>query len=310
MKRREFIKTSAVCGTSGLLTGGCASRARDAVNVGPGFDVHPFVKNHPEAVFVHRTSVSSIRDTEGKRTAGEKLAKELIVPTRTGGYPLSTRIVIKPNWTGAHPMDGKPVFEKLGINTDPDFIAGWAHGMKKAATGDYYVRESGSPHYWEDMGYYRCAGESGFNLRDMSLMDMWELDKDRDLVFIDIPDGVVFKTAAYMAPVNEPGTFLVNIAKFKAHGMGITSSVKNLQGLCPKVFKQFCTAYDKVRTSYDRRYHKYFNRGFERHIEALHARHVKEGIPRWDRPGDQGGIWMEQWCQRMLDSYTVTHPGI
>ncbi|MCD6308375.1 MAG: hypothetical protein J7M24_05195, partial [Candidatus Latescibacteria bacterium] len=34
------------------------------------------------------------------------------------------------------------------------------------------------------------------------------------------------------------------------------------------------------------------------------------GIPRWDKPGDNGGIWMEQWSQRVLDTNSVTTMGI
>ena len=33
---------------------------------------------------------------------------------------------------------------------------------------------------------------------------------------------------------------------------------------------------------------------------------MREGIPRWDRPGPAGGLWMEQWCQRTIDSVSVT----
>jgi hypothetical protein len=203
-----------------------------------------------------------------------------------------------------------PVYEKLGTNTDPYFVAGWVNGMREAGPRKYYVRESGSPHFWEDMGYYRVTEKNGIDLKDLSSMDIWELKKGRDLNFVEIPGGVVFREAAYLAPVNEPDTFLVNIAKFKSHGMGITASIKNLQGLTAHTFKQFCTRYDLIRRKYNKRYHKYFRRDFERHIEALYAKHVKDGIPRWDKPGINGGIWMEQWCQRMLDSYSVTPTGL
>ncbi|GAJ04510.1 unnamed protein product, partial [marine sediment metagenome] len=239
-------------------------------------DVHPFVKNNPEAVFIHYTDIKSKRDTQNLQDAGYKLAKELIVKT-TGGYPnsISTKIIIKPNWTGAGPKDGKPVYEKLGTNTDPNFVVGWVNGMREAGPRKYYVRESGSPHFWEDMGYYSVTEKNGIDLKDLSSMDIWELKKGRDLNFVEIPGGVVFREAAYLAPVNEPDTFLVNIAKFKSHGMGITASIKNLQGLTAYTFKQFCTRYDLVRKKYNKRYYKYFRKDFERHIEALYAKHVK-----------------------------------
>jgi uncharacterized protein (DUF362 family) len=309
MKRRDFIKSTTIAGASGVFGQGCTSMGKAAKTPGPKFDVHPFVKNHPEAVFIYRTAIKSKRDTDAIRESGYRLAKDLIVKHSTDGYPETTRIVIKPNWTGAGPEDGKPVYEKLGANTDPNFIGGWVQGMREAGPQQYYIRESGSPQLWKDMGYYRLAERNNIDLRDMSSMDIWEM-KRGDLNYFDKPDGVVFRKAVYMAPVNEPDTFLVNIAKLKAHGMGITASIKNLQGLCPKRLKQFCTRYDKIRESYEKPYHKYFKKNLEKRIETLYAKHLNDGFPRWDKPGENGGIWMEQWCQRMLDSYSVIHPGI
>jgi len=310
MKRREFLSTAAAAGMAGAVQQGCSAVSETQTSSGPGFDIHPFVKNNPGAVFVCRTDVVSKKDRDTIRGVGQRLARELIVETPSGGYPLSTRIVVKPNFTGARPMDGAPVYEKLGVNTDPHFIEGWIAGMRESTPGDFFIRESGSPHYWKDMGYYDLARRAGADFRDLSSMDMWELDRDRDLNFVKIPGGVVFREAAYMAPINEPDTFLVSIAKFKAHGMGITASIKNLQGCCPRRFKQFCTRYDRLFDLYEKPYHRYFNRGFEKRIEELHKKHLADGIPRWDRPGDDGGIWMEQWCQRMLDSYSVIRKGL
>jgi hypothetical protein len=49
-------------------------------------------------------------------------------------------------------------------------------------------------------------------------------------------------------------------------------------------------------------------------VKELHQKHVNAGIPRWDsemdRPPQGGGVFMEQWVQRMLDSYSVTPTGI
>ena len=35
-----------------------------------------------------------------------------------------------------------------------------------------------------------------------------------------------------------------------------------------------------------------------------------DGIQLWNRPPYGGGLWMEQWVQRMLDSYSITPTGI
>jgi len=57
---------------------------------------------------------------------------------------------------------------------------------------------------------------------------------------------------------------------------------------------------------YEPPYRKFFYEDLEKRIETLHAKHLKEGYPRWDRPGDNGGIWQETWVHRALDNLSVT----
>ena len=96
---------------------------------------------------------------------------------------------------------------------------------------------------------------NNFNLKNLSTKDFWELGDE--IIFKKI-DGVVFKEAGYMAPMNAPDTFLINIAKFKSHQMGITASIKNLQGITGRKFHQFCGGHFDIFKSYDKRYHQFF----------------------------------------------------
>jgi len=308
MKRRKFLSTSATAGAAGILGASSASAKKNKANTGPGFDVHPFLKAHPEAVFIHVTDVKEKTDAGAIRSVGQTLSRELIVKTDNGGYSNSNRITIKPNWTCSGPKDGSPVIEKLGVNTDPNFVEGWVQSMKETGPDKYFIRECACPSAWEAMGWTGMAERNGIDLRDLSSMDYWEIEDQINL--IDIPDGVVFKKKGYMAPMNEEDTFLLNIAKFKAHGMGITGAVKNLQGITGRKFSNFCGSYDQIRGRYGKKYAKFMKRGFEKKIEKLHKKHLAMGIPRWDRPGAEGGIWQEQWCNRMLDSLSVTPTGI
>ena len=77
MKRRDFIKSSAGVSISGFLGQGCSVWGKKLApiqlslpNTGPGFNVHPFVKTHPEAVFIHLTDVKEKTDSENIRSAG------------------------------------------------------------------------------------------------------------------------------------------------------------------------------------------------------------------------------------------------
>jgi len=307
MKRRDFVKASTVAGITGVVGQGCSSMGNTA-HTGPGFDVHPFIKNNPDAVFIYLTDVKSKRDTDAIRAEGYKLAKELIVKVPSGGHPFSTKVNVKPNWTSAGPKDGKPVFEKLGVNTDPNFVEGWVNGMRELGPRKYYIRECCCPKQWEPMGYRAMCEKNGIDLRDLSSMDIWKLKKGRDLNYVEIPDSVVTKEVVYMAPMNEPGTFLVNIAKMKSHGMGITAAIKNLQGIAARRLHTMCTYPEDIPKYYDKRYMKFFHKDFVEHVKSLYEKHLKDGYPRWGRkePRGRNGLWMENWCQRILDSYSVT----
>jgi hypothetical protein len=45
-------------------------------------------------------------------------------------------------------------------------------------------------------------------------------------------------------------------------------------------------------------------------IGANYTRHKNAGIPRWDKPTQNGGIWMETWASRCLDNNSVTKSGL
>lgn len=307
MRRRDFVRSTAVLGAIGLAGQGCSSAGKSSSSAEAlRFAVHPFVGAHPEAVFIHRTAVSDRFDSAALRQTGARLAGDLVVRTYGYGYPLSARVNIKPNWTCAGPMDGRPVPEKLGINTDLHFIEGWAGGMRAAGPRRFSIRECACPEDWAAMGWTAMCERSEIDLRDLASSHVWELREGRDIIFRKVSGGVMFREIAYMAPMNEGGSFLVNIAKLKSHSMGITAAVKNLQGICARRFHQFCTPVADIRKQYEPRYLEYFQDDFERRIGELHARHVREGIPRWDRPEPDGGLRQEVWAQRALDNLSVT----
>ena len=83
MKRRDFIKTSAAVGVTGLVGTGCSSVKKTTPYTGPGFDLHPFIREHPEAVFIKLTSIESKSDTQGIHNAAYDLAKEIIIKNQT-----------------------------------------------------------------------------------------------------------------------------------------------------------------------------------------------------------------------------------
>lgn len=313
MKRRDFIKVSSAAGLLGLAGSGYKVMAGPAYRGVEGFDLHPFIREHPEAVFINLTSIKEKTDSKAIYEAASGLANEIFVKTTNGeGYPNSTKITCKPNWTCNGGSTNDPTTQ-LGITTDPNFIEGFLSSFRNKGPREFYLRESSCPGMWEANGYTQMAQRNNFDLRDLSSKHFWDLDKD-DLIFRKINGGVVFRETAFMAPMNAPGTFMINIAKFKAHLMGITATIKNLQGINARMFCQFCGGSQDIFRSYDKRYHEFFQPDYMSGIEELHKKHLKDGIPRWNStinriPGG-GGIFMEQWANRMIDSYSVTPTGI
>ncbi|HSO88211.1 MAG TPA: hypothetical protein VLQ91_16785, partial [Draconibacterium sp.] len=100
MKRRDFIKVSSAAGMAAIMAPGYDAIANSAWSGAKGFDLHPFIKEHPEAVFINLTSVQDKIDSKGIHDAAFKLANEMFVKTSKGdGYPNTTKITCKPNWT-------------------------------------------------------------------------------------------------------------------------------------------------------------------------------------------------------------------
>jgi uncharacterized protein (DUF362 family) len=313
MRRRDFIKVSSAAGIMGLAGPVYGAMAKQSLLSESGFDLHPFIKEHPEAVFINLTSISDKGDKQGIYDSAYKLASEMFVKATNGeGYPNSTKITCKPNWTCNGPVSPKDPLSNIGITTDLNFVEGFLKSVKNKGPKEIYLRECACPHTWEALGYTPMAQRNNFDLKDLSSKNFWDLGK-ADLIFKKV-DGIVFKEIGFMAPMNAPGTFLINIAKFKSHQMGITASIKNLQGITAREFHQFCGGHFNIFKTYDERYHPFFQPDYMGKVKELQKEHAMAGIPRWnsrmERPPYGGGLFMEQWVQRMLDSFSVTPTGI
>lgn len=88
--------------------------------------------------------------------------------------------------------------------------------------------------------------------------------------------------------------------------MGLTLCAKNLQGTIAMKYQQHCKFYG---THLNVREEDIKTDAFNT-ILNNYNRHVADGIPRWDRPGQDGGIWMETWASRCLDNNSVTRAGL
>lgn len=321
MQRRTFLKSILTSGAATILVPSL-SVARRFTPSAQYFSLHPFIDAHPEAVFILKTSVSAKTATAEKLTTGFDLARQIFTLSDTGGIPLSHMMAIKPNFTctngAADFVDG------MGIRTDVPFLEGLIQGMKQVgfSAQNMFMRESnwmGDAYCPNDRlvgGVKEMAQRTGTNLfnftsgRSIEQLSFDTLAEGTEVVWKDCPNGVVLRRIGYLAPFNRQDAWILNVAKFKAHGMGLTTCIKNLQGTVVNPLVSFCEGVDSTKARPPKIF-THFNPNIEQDIDKLYARHVSERYPRWDKPGrdTQSGYGMETWAQRTCDSHSVMSPG-
>jgi len=307
LNRRNFLKTASAASGLGLtgILNTLASRHQDSSGF---FGVHEFIENNPEAVFIMKTDIDVKTNDEAKKQAGMEFGRSVIVP-KEDGVPLTSLIPIKPNITNivrnSTPKDN--IEYRMGIVTDPLFVEGVIESLKELGlSGDQiHMIETWHLGNWEPLGYTAMADRTGTHMNDTRETKVANLSEDK-IQWIDVPDGVWFRKIPYIWPFNAQNTWQLNISKFKAHGMGITLCCKNLQGTICHDYQEHCKRYDLyMNVPAD-----HLNPGAKDDIMENYRRHVADGIPRWDRLGQNGGLWMETWASRCIDNNSVTSAGL
>jgi len=306
-RRREFLKTITMAGGAGAVKPieSLASRYQTSACF---FNVHPFIESNPDAVFIMKTNVDVKTNHDGLKSAGKAFANSVLVPSDSG-VPISSLIPIKPNityvtWTGTPANDAE---YRMGVITDPWFVEGMVESLKSLGVAGNQITVLD---VWNDAtnrklnGYEETTQRQGVNMNP-AVTTVSSLGAN-GVTWVDVPDGVFFRKIPYIFPVNAPNSWLLDVAKFKAHGMGITLCCKNIQGTIAKNYQEHCSRYDgKMSIDY-----AHANPNWSADIGANYTRHKTNGIPRWDKPGTSGGIWMETWASRCLDNNSVTKAGL
>ena len=323
MDRRDFLKSAAIATATSFITPVWEMQARRHASA-QFLALHAFIKNHPEAVFIKKTNVPNKTDTAAKKNVGQEIVQEIFSLSNIDGIPLSTLLAIKPNLTCTTGTAGS--VEGMGIRTDTPFLDGFLSTLISMGypASNMYVREGN----WALDGY--CIGESliggmkelaerqGIHLfdfpsgRSMASMTYESLVANEEVIWKDVANGIVLTRAGTFYPFGISNSWMINIAKFKAHGMGLTLSVKNIQGVCVPPIIHFCEGVDQTKTR-PPAVQSNFSPDMERNIDALYVRHLGENkYPRWDRPGRNaaGGYGMETWAQRTCDYHSTLGAGI
>jgi len=308
LNRRNFLKKAALATGSATMVKpikALSSRYQTSSNY---FGVHEFIENHPEAVFIMRTNVDVKTNHEAVTSAGLAFGQSVFVP-KDDGVPITNLLAIKPNITPTY-RDQVPANNneyRMGIITDPWFIEGVIESIKSLGLSGNQIHmvETWNLGNWEPAGYIDMATRTESHMNDTQETKVNNLPAEK-VQWIDVPEGIFFRKIPYIWPINADNTFLLNISKLKAHGMGLSLCCKNLQGTICHDYQIHCSSFDSDMNMDSA--HK--SPTAKTDIQANYDRHLAEGIPRWDRPGQRGGIWQETWATRCLDNNSVTPCGL
>jgi hypothetical protein len=289
LTRRDFLRTSALA-AAGVIPG---TRLAGASFVLPQayFGLHPFIESNPKAVFVRRTHVAHIIDEEAKRREGLTLAREIFVPMERPGIPVTHRIILKPNYAG----------------TDVQFYEGVVMGLKEVGLRELYFVEANGYPYWVRRGFVAVNERLGVQMNEPErrirhFRENWEMN------WSTVPDGVVYKRIPHFTPVNEPDTWLLNIAKWRSHGMCLTLSVKNEQGLVVVPYTRFCPGW-KMVTGVPDFMKPDIQPNVEPVIRKFFERHVKAHYDRYDSQAELSPMHQEIWAHKTCDNMSTLKTG-
>lgn len=293
MRRRDFL---------GAAAGLAAVRPPK-----PYFGLHAFIEANPKAVFIRRTSVPDKMDAAAKLREGLELARRIFIPLDRGGIPVTHRVVLKPNFTSVREREpGR--YDNWGAGTDPQFYEGLILGLQELGLKKFHFIEANNYPAWNLRGFVDINGRHGVLMNETERRERHFRAGD-GLTWSKVPDPVVFTRIPHYAPVNEPDTWLLNIAKWKAHGMCLSQSVKNEQGLVVGPYVRFCTGWQTV-TGAAPHVLENIHPDAEKRLLQFFERHQRMGYARYDSTAELSPIRMEIWAHKTCDNQSVLRTGL
>ncbi len=304
LTRRDFLAGAAATGgmLAGRELGAATARLPKAY-----FGLHPAIDANPKAVFIRRTRVPHKMAEEAKLREGLALAREIFVPLDSPGVPVTHRVILKPNVCSVRSKD-RPHVDNWGTGTDPQFYEGMVAGLKELGLAKFHFLEANNFHAWNFRGFTDINERLGIEMNEPERR-VRNFREGYDMNWSKVPDAVVYSRIPHYAPVNEPDTWLLNIAKWKSHGMCQTLSVKNEQGLVVKPFVRFCPGWNMV-TGAPEWMQPDIHPDVERVVGRFFDRHVKLRYARYDSPARLSPMHQEIWAHKTCDNQSVLKTGL
>ena len=283
--------------------------------------VRDFVRQRPDAVFVRAYEYGSFDEiyaNDGFHRGGREIVEELFVGVE--GAEEKLFLHVSDVWVKPEDVPEDPPYHG-GTCTNPQFVAGMIDGLLAfdGSLGSIQVGGGGSVPFraagYEDMvreparvGERKPRAEQGVRLAG-SARSRFEDHAPEELVWVEIPDGVIHRSIPFVAPVRTPGTKFINVPTLKTHNLGIvTLCCKGLQGAIATGYRHFCSHLSSIGGSRGMS-RKHLVSDFEDRVKASYERHMEVGLPLWDTNQDEWGIGrFEPWAQRTVDAVSALLP--
>ncbi|HKW98598.1 MAG TPA: hypothetical protein VJN43_12755 [Bryobacteraceae bacterium] len=328
--RRDFLTSSALLYAGAPALGPVPIFAAASKPSGY-FGVHPFVERHPEAVFIMRTQVDYKTNSAACKRAGLDFGRSIIVPMDDTGVPVTHNIAAKPNLTAHDAVDkkrGLTLEDTMGIATDVFFVEGLFESLKELGVrgSRMHMRDVNGGGVIEPRGYVAMAERVGATVTPVR-NDVKTRDDAKDaeaFIWKEIPGGVVSTQLPYLWPFNARNSWNLNVAKFKAHEMGLTLTAKNWQGSHPDPFQRYCGAWSDIAAmqKLEKAVNKEWIHPNVHQVVAADFRRHTQTIPRWDTPDvlrsdpqyNEAYYYtttcMELWAHRTIDNHAASPMGL
>jgi hypothetical protein len=295
------------------------------------FGLHPFVELHPEAVFIMRTHADYKTNSEACKRIGLDFGRSVFVPMDSTGIPATYSIAAKPNLTAHDAVDEKRGFtleDTMGIATDVFFVEGIFESLKELGVAGkrMYARDVNGERVLAPRGYTAMGQRVGAVIGGpKTRIETADDAKDTGAyTWKEVPGGMVHTQIPYLYPFNAPETWNLNIAKFKAHAMGLTLAAKNWQGANAGPCQGYCRKWpgiDSMQKLENVIGKECIHPKVREFVEANLKRH-NSSIPRWDIPSvpredpayirqyNYDTLSMELWAHRTIDNHAASPMGL
>ena len=216
----------------------------------------------------------------------------------------------------------------MGIATDVFFVEGLFESLKElgVAGARMHTRDANGAGVIEPRGYVAMGQRVGATVAAVkdTIATQEDANDAEAFVWKEVPGGVVSTQLPYLWPFNAPNSWNLNVAKFKAHEMGLTLTSKNWQGSHASPFQRYCGQWPDIHSM--QKLEKLINKEcihpkVHEVVEANFKRHTGT-IPRWDTPDVPRNdpqyndayyytaLCMELWAHRTIDNHAASPMGL